>query len=527
MKPAGPVRMPVWSRSDRGRDFAGLSSRPVDLLVIGGGITGAGIALDAAARGLRTALVDKGDFASGTSSRSSKLIHGGLRYLRQGQWRTTRESSRERATLQRLAPHLVEDLPFLLPVDGGLGKRLVLGTGMWLYGSAGGRHARRGHRHLDRALALEQLPSLAPTDRSAYVFHDARADDCRLTLHVLKRAVSAGCTALSYVRVDELCHSDGQVSGARLRDVRGGSESSIEARVIVNATGVWCDELRRLDQPRASALLRPSKGVHLLLPRERVRNRCAVAFSLPRGGPSGFLLPWGERAILGTTDTEHDDDLDEVRATAADVELLLSLANERFPDLGLGRGDVLATWAGLRPLLGHDNEADPSRAPRDDVIERSPSGLISVTGGKLTTYRHMAERVVDRVAEALGRTAPCTTRTLALFAAPAGDDPLVRSHGSEAAVVRGMQERDGDLARPLVESRPESLAEAVYALEHERAVTLADLLLRRTRLGLLAPEGTAAAAESIARFLAVKTGWDVSAELDEYSEQARLFGVPA
>ncbi|MDP6410183.1 MAG: glycerol-3-phosphate dehydrogenase/oxidase [Planctomycetota bacterium] len=518
--------MPTWSRRDRARDLEALFGRRVDLLVIGGGITGAGIALDAATRGLGTALVDKGDFTSGTSSRSSKLIHGGLRYLRQGQWRTTVESSRERATLQRLAPHLVEDLPFLLPIDGGLRKRLVLGTGMWLYERAGGHGSRGGYRHLDRARALEQLPALPPTDRGGFLFHDARADDCRLTLHVLKGAVSAGCTALNHVRVEELHHTAGRIDGACVRDLRGGRKGRIEARAVINATGVWCDELRRFDRPGADTLLRPSKGVHLLLERERVRNRCAVAFTLPRGGPSGFLLPWGERAILGTTDTEHTGGLDEVQATAADVDSLLAVANGRFPDLALRRSDVLATWAGLRPLLGHADD-DPARAPRDDVIERSPSGLLSVTGGKLTTYRHMAERVVDRVAAELGSAAPCSTAHHTLFAAPAGDDPLGRSHGSEAAVVRAMQERDGDLARPLVEGRPETLAEALYALEHERTETLADLLLRRTRLGLVAREATAVAAESIARALAPRTGWDVAAEVDEYTEQARLFGVPA
>lgn len=522
------VVMPDWSRAGRGADLERLLAGTWDVLVIGGGITGAGIALDAASRGLRVALVEKGDFASGTSSKSSKLVHGGLRYLREFQLHTTLEASREKSRLRRLAPHVVEDLPFLLPVPRRAAARPVLAAGLWLYDLAAGLPRGMVHRHLDAEGARRFCPTL-DTGRisGAFLYHDAKADDCRLVLHVLKRAVTCGALALNYAAVESFERDGGRIAAARVRDVESGRAGAVTARSFVNATGVWCDEVRRQDDPRAVPLLRPSKGIHLVVPRSRLRCECALVLPSAEDRRAIFAIPWGERAIVGTTDTYYGGDLDRPRAEAGDVRYLLQLVSRHLPDAGLTEADVRSTFSGLRPLLLDARAEHPSRASREDRVEAAPSGLLTITGGKLTTYRRMAERIVNRLARRLGGSGPCVTRRLDLFAAPRNDDPLAAAYGSEAARVRELAAADPRLRRPLVEGLPNLRAEALYALRHERAVHLADILARRTRAILYAEDQGRRQAEELARSLRPETGWDVADEVRRYEAELELHAPPS
>jgi glycerol-3-phosphate dehydrogenase len=471
---------------DRDASLARLRSERFDLLVIGGGITGCGIALDAASRGLKTALVDKGDFASGTSGKSSKLIHGGLRYLRQLQFKVTIEASREKARLKRLAPHLIEDLPFLLPLWRRSARPLV-GTGLWIYDAAAGFPRGLVHRHLTTREAMDLLPSLRPEGlRGGYVYFDARADDCRLVLHVAKKAADLGAVLANYVEAAGFVKERGRIVGLRTRDFE------IAAARVVNATGVWCDEVREADDPGAPAAVRPSKGVHLVVPLGRLGLRSAVMLPHPSDGRVVFLIPVGDRAIIGTTDTDYSGALDRPRAEEEDVRYLLDLVNACAPGMRLTRADVLSTYAGLRPLL-RDAADVPARASREHHLLESPSGLLTITGGKLTTYRLMAKEVVDRLTRR-----KCRTGRIDLFATEARD-PMARLYGSEARLIGGPL---------LVEGLPHRWGEVDFAVRREMARTLTDVLARRTRIALYAEDRGAGAAEAVARRMARWLRWD-------------------
>jgi glycerol-3-phosphate dehydrogenase len=472
---------------DRERALARLRKETFDVLVIGGGITGCGIALDAASRGLRTALVERRDFASGTSSRSSKLIHGGLRYLKQMQFKVTIEASREKALLKRLAPHLVEDLPFLLP-HWTRHARPVLASGLWIYDAAAGFPKGLVHRHLGAVEALRELPTLRPEGlRGAFVYYDARADDCRLVLHVAKKAADLGAVLANHVEATGFLKSGGRISGVRTPDIE------IAARRVVNATGVWCDGLRAADDPAARPALRPAKGVHLVVPAARLGLRSAAMLPSPVDGRIFFLIPWEKLALVGTTDTDYDGSLDAARAEPADVDYLLRRVNDVLPQVGLSRKDIVSTFAGLRPLLV-GGPGSPSKASREHHLFESPSGLLTITGGKLTTYRRMAKEVVDRLTKVR-----CRTHQIDLFATPARD-PLSRLYGSEAARILDHT--------PLLPGLPYVWGEVDLAVEREMARTVADVLARRTRIALYAPDRGLGLAEGVARRMAPRLGWD-------------------
>ncbi len=483
---------------DRAANLERLRRETFDLLVIGGGITGCGIALDAVSRGLKTALVERGDFACGTSSKSSKLIHGGLRYLKQLQFKVTLEASREKARLKRLAPHLIEDVPFLLPLWSRAARPLV-GSGLWIYDAAAGFPRGLVHRHVRARAALEMAPALrAEGLRGGYVYYDAKADDCRLVLHVARRAADLGAVLANYVEVVGFLKQGGRISGVRTRDF------DIAAAQVVNATGVWCDEVCARDDAAAGARIRPSKGVHLVVPLRRLRLTSAVMLPSPVDGRVVFLIPWGDRALVGTTDTDYSGRLDRPRAEAEDVAYLLDLVNSRLPGVRLTRQDVLSTYAGLRPLL-RDDSASPSRAPREHHLFTSPSGLLTITGGKLTTYRLMAREVVDRITRRKSRT-----HQIELFATDARD-PVSRRYGSEAC-------RIGDRT-PLVDGLPYVWGEVDHAIEREMALTLSDVLARRTRLALFAEDRGRSLAEPVARRMSARLGWDreeIRRQIDTY-----------
>ncbi len=538
-----------FSGAERQANLGRLASEPIDLLVIGGGITGAGVALDAASRGLRTALVERGDFAAGTSSRSSKLVHGGLRYLNQREFRLVYEALAERQRLLRLAPHLVRPLPFLIPVfaSGTAGKAgarayaRAIGAALWMYDATGGARIGKLHRRLSRAETLERMPDLdAERLAAGFLYYDARVDDARLTLTVVKTAASHGAVVANYVEATGLRHEGDKVVGATLTDRLGGAALDVDAKMVINAAGVWADELRALDEGRNPGSIRPANGVHITLPAGRPRLEVAAVLPVPGDKRAVFVIPWGERVYVGTTDTDYHGPLDDPTCTAADVDYLLGALNSwmRPP---VDRSEVLGTWAGLRPLVGGTPGArgvPGSRATgrtadlsRRHSVRVSPSGLVSIVGGKLTTYRKMAADAVDEALEmrraagerpTVGRS---RTASVPLFGAEGYDEMagpgaaerlgiaadvlehLAGRHGGQARTVAAMVIQQPALAEPLVPGLPYLAAEAVYAARYEMAVTLEDVLSRRTRALLLDAAATVAAAPAVAELLAGELGW--------------------
>ncbi len=537
---------------DRSQALRRLGTEHFDVLVIGGGITGAGVALDASARGLRTALVERHDFASGTSSKSSKMIHGGLRYLQQRDFRLVYEGLHERQRLLDNAPHLVAPLPFLIPLfgrDGVINKGVArtYAIALWLYDVTGGWRIGRRHRRIDRAETLAHLPTLR-TDRlvAGFLYYDARADDARLTLAVARTAaLDHGAVMANYAEVTRLLHdASGAVTGARIRPVAPGDgqpgtghgEFDVAATVVVNATGVWADDVRALDEGTHPHSLRPAKGIHVTVPRSKLPADIAAVIPVPKDRRSIFVVPWpdGDDVYLGTTDTAWDGPLDDPVCLPEDVDYVLDAANGATTG-HLTRRDVTGVWAGLRPLLapagGHHVSERTADLSRRHTVRESPHGLVTVTGGKLTTYRRMAEDTVDVVVRRLGSAAPARARrsptrrlgirgaaglaALRRPSAPADaglDGPtftaLVARHGSETPAVLALAAGRPELLEPLVDGLPHLRVEAVWAARHEMAVTVDDVLSRRTRATLRRAEAAATAAPGVADLLAPEWGRD-------------------
>jgi glycerol-3-phosphate dehydrogenase len=523
---------------DRDEALHSLSEGSFDLLVVGGGITGAGVALDAASRGLRTALVERRDFASGTSSRSSKLVHGGIRYLQQREVGLVYESLAERQRLLDNAPHLVRPLQFLVPLFGRHGAvdsavaRTYSGA-LWTYDLTGGLRIGRRHKRIGAEEVLRLLPTLR-TDRlvAGFIYHDARTDDARLTLAVLRTAVDHGAVAANYAAVTELLRGrEGRLAGAVVRaddPVRATArELEVRARSVVNATGVWADEVRALDEGSSPRSLRPAKGIHVTV--ERSKLPCDVATVLPVPGDrrSVFVVPWDDDVYIGTTDTDYSGPLDEPSCTPEDVGYLLRAVNAAV-SRPLSPDDVESAWAGLRPLAAGD--ADPASRTADlsrrHRVEVSPSGMVSVTGGKLTTYRKMGADTVDAVVRTIGTgRRRSQTKKLPLHGAAGttglrspgaaerlGVDPatlahLVSRHGGEALEVLAIARAGDGLGEPLVPGMRYLKAEALHAVRHEMAVTLEDVLSRRTRALLRRRDPALQAAPEVAQLLAPELGW--------------------
>lgn len=460
----------------RARCLQRLAEESFDLLVIGGGITGAGIAQDAAWRGLRVALAEKGDFASGTSHASTKLLHGGLRYLEQFQFKLMYEALHERNRLTRLAPGLAEWLPFLIPIYGSGWKMERIGLGLWLYDLLAGFPRGRLHRRIGRDEALRLAPHLRPDGlRGAYLYYDCRTDDTRLTIEVIKSAWQGGAAAANYCKVVGLTREGGRVTGAVVRDELGGRTFPVRAACVVNATGAWTDQVAELDEPGRPRRLRPSKGVHLVVPASRLPVQGAVLAPSPAGdGRFIFVLPWQGAVLLGTTDTPYPGDPDRAAADEADILYILAAANAAFPGARLERRDVISTFAGLRPLIAA-SAGTTAALPREHKIWVSGTGLITIAGGKLTTYRTMAAEVTDLVLRRLGRRpVPCRTGTIPL--------------GQEAApAVAALIQQHPELGAPLVPGLPHTRAEVAYAAREEMAILPDDFLARRTRIALLDP----------------------------------------
>lgn len=397
-----------------------------DLLVIGGGITGAGITLDAATRNLKTALVDKGDFASGTSSKSTKLIHGGLRYMQQFEFGLVREVGRERAIVHRLAPHLVKSEKMLLPIiRGGTHGRLGSSLGLWLYDLLAGVKGKDRRQMLSSRQALEQEPMLRKSDLiGAGLYAEYRTDDARLTLENIKTAAQHGATCLNYAQASSFLYKKGKVKGCTITDQLTGEQLEVKADCVVNATGPWVDGFRRADHSLEGKHLFLSKGIHIVVPAQKLPLQQAVYFDAP-GGRMLFAIPRQRVTYIGTTETPYEGDFDQVFALKEEVEYLLAGANSMFPNAKLEMSDVESSWAGLRPLIFQKGKK-PGQMSRKDELFISHSGLVSIAGGKLTGYRKMAKRVVNLVARKLEKEkglvcGSCLTHRIPLTSKPFHD----------------------------------------------------------------------------------------------------------
>jgi glycerol-3-phosphate dehydrogenase len=520
-----------------------VSTEAFDLLIIGGGITGAGTALDAALRGLRVALVEKRDFAAGTSSRSTKLIHGGLRYLEHFDFRLVREGLHERFILAKIAPQLVRPFPFVIPIYQDLQRNydhpLKIRAGLLFYDLLAGGYRFEKHRRLSNDQALKLAPQLDPHGLTgAFLYYDALTDDSRLVIEVIKSAHQRRASLMNYACVtDFIKGKDGKIIGAQLRDELTGRTIEVRARVIINATGVWTEDTIKLNKGDGDYLtkrVRPSKGIHLTVSVDRLRVESAWLIPSLSERRFYFVVPWNGRVNIGTTDTDYEGDKDSPKAEAGEVSEILAAINSYFSGAQLAPSDVISSWAGLRPLISDPNARETAEISRKEELFETSDGLISISGGKLTTYRRMAERAVDltvtRLSERFGiRAGAARTDEVAINGGAMlrkelekavqhiveneklsfqTAEHLVFTYGSNYGRLLEIMSEDERLREPLVEGLPQLCAEVVHAVRHEMAMTPADVLARRTRLAVLAGDGSLKCAPVAAYWMAKELGWD-------------------
>ncbi len=514
----------------------------LDVLIVGGGVVGAGAALDAVTRGLSTAIVEARDWASGTSSRSSKLIHGGLRYLEMLDFGLVREALHERGLLiQHIAPHLIRPVPFLYPLTHRLWERPYVGAGVLLYDTlgtaAGSSRGLPHHRHFSRRRALREAPCLAPDSLTGAVqYWDAQVDDARHTMMVVRTAVAFGALAANRTRVLDFHHQAGRVTGARLVDLETGLEFDVRAKQVINATGVWTDETQQLADTRGQFHVRASKGVHLVVPRDRLQS--STGLILRTETSVLFVIPWGRHWIIGTTDTDWNLDLAHPAASARDIDYLLDQVNSVLSS-PLTRADVEGVYAGLRPLLSGESELT-SKLSREHVVGHPVPGLVVIAGGKYTTYRVMGRDAVDEAVRAMDAHVPeSVTERIPLVGAEGWEgvrnqrhqlaarsglhvvriDHLLGRYGSLVQEVLDLIAADATLAEPLPGVDDYLRAEVVYAVTHEGARHLDDVLARRTRASIEAWDRGVSAAPVTAALMAEHLGWDqahTAAEVEHY-----------
>jgi glycerol-3-phosphate dehydrogenase len=583
---------------DRGQAIAALSSEEFDVVVVGGGITGAGVALDAATRGYSVALLERADFASGTSSRSSKLVHGGLRYLQNFDLGLVREALLERQLMVALAPHLVRPLPLVVPAFEGARPDRLMGVGLNLYDvmsvtdrrSAGDklrpRRSRKGraerapgdgaaaqsadggeswsperHRVISGEEVVELLPALAAREpTSGYLFYDCQTDDVRLVLTVLGEAERFGAVCANRLDVTGLLESEGRAQGVRVLDVESGEPFDVRAASVINATGVWADELRPEELHGEAELpsIRPSRGTHITVDHDALP--LVGGAIVPAGaGRSIFALPWLGHTLVGTTDNDYEGPLDHVQPSSDDVDYLLQAVNGFFGS-SLGPQDLAGAFAGVRPLISTGDSKKSVDISRKAELYETSSGMITITGGKLTTWRRMAKMTVDRLVERDARDAPCRTHEIPLGQAIAVEElprvegvpeasyqALASRYGHAAHDVLALAAERGELAQPIVAGNPDLLAEVALAARREQARSIGDVLLRRTRLGLLAARqlsqaasddkpahsahpGHPAPVQRVGETMARELGWAperLELELERFAEEARLEGILA
>jgi glycerol-3-phosphate dehydrogenase len=556
VKPAGRARdhgggsIGHGESSPRVAPLAELAATPADLIVIGGGITGAGIARDAALRGLRTVLLEQRDLACGTSGRSSRLVHGGFRYLEHGDFKLVFEALNERTVLRQIAPHLVRPLAFLFPLHQGDRLSLwKLAAGMWLYDLLALFRNVSRHQMLGKRALLAREPALRTAGlKGAARYFDAQCDDARLVVATARSARAAGAAIRTWTGVTGFLRQGSRVTGVVARDMESGAEAELRAAVVVNATGPWVDAVRRLEGDGAvTPLLRRTKGAHVVVPRSRLGHTEAITFLSPVDGRVMFVLPWGEWSYIGTTDTDSAEHPDDVAASEEDVRYLLRSANSRFPAARLSEDDVIATWAGLRALID-DAARVPGAVSREHAIVEGPGGVVTIAGGKLTTYRVMAAEVVNRVIQRVpardGRSWPtesatdreplpggetaelASIRSLGLDAG-FGErtvEHLLRHYGTEAAGLYNLARREPALAQPLHPEHPAIAAEVVHAARREFARRVEDVLVRRIHLYYETRDRGAAAAPRTAELLGRELNWttaEIARQAEEYLALAR------
>ena len=545
--------------------LSALASEHFDVLVVGGGITGAGVALDAATRGYSVALVEQRDYAAGTSSRSSKLVHGGLRYLQNFDLGLVREALLERQLNVALAPHLVKPLPLIVPAFNGQRPDRLLGVGLNMYDVMSVDKIRRSplwrrreraegavsedwsperHRIIGRDEVLDGLPALAAREPSGgYLFYDCQTDDVRLVLTVLQEAERFGAVFANRLQVTGLLEEDGRAIGAVGVDGPTGDVIEIRADNVVNATGVWADRLRpgELRDEAEVPQIRPSRGTHIILPTELLPVKVG-AIAPTADGRSIFVLPWLGQTLIGTTDNDYEGGLDYIKPADSDIEYLLEATNAFFAT-GFGPSDIAGAFAGVRPLISTGDPKKSVDISRKAELYETSSGMLTITGGKLTTWRRMAKMTVDRLVEREGRDAPCRTHEIPLGMAVTADElpriegvpedayaQLAGRYGHAAHEVLGVARESGGLAQPVIAGRPDLLAEAVYAARREQAETLGDVLLRRTRLALTAARQVVepAAMGRVAGAVGRELGWDAARqarEVEAFAAEAAAEGV--
>ena len=516
----------------RANNIARLRTEQFDVLVVGGGITGLGVALDAASRGLSVGLVEKDDFSSGTSSKSSKLIHGGLRYLQQGEIGLVYEALHERQRLVRNAPHLVSVLPFMIPIltrDGVISKKIAraLGSALWMYDLTGGWRIGKLHRRLKSDEAFDHMPTMNKEKLAgAYLYFDAAADDSRLCVAIARTAAKHGAALANYCSVQKITHdSNGRANGAIVRTVEN-EEFAITSRCVVNAAGVWADNIRKADEGTDPHSIRPAKGIHITVPWKMVRNDIAVVIPVRRDKRSLFVVPWVSNGdgtyqytYVGTTDTDFAGGVDESQSSHDDIEYVLEALNQSVNG-NITADDVTAVWSGLRPLVRNEDgttatgkTADLSRKHQ---VRVSATGVVSIAGGKLTTYRKMAEHTVDEVLKQVGKKTACKTKRLRFVGATAKSSKkldrealhLYQRFGSEAQTIQQLIAGDASLAEPLIFGLPYLRAEAIFAVRFEMARTLDDILSRRTRARIINRPASLASARAVAKLMATELQWD-------------------
>ena len=519
---------------DRQQNIDRLNSEVFDVLVVGGGITGVGVALDAASRGLRTALVEREDFASGTSSKSSKLIHGGLRYLQQGEIGLVYEALHERQRLRRNAPHLVTILPFMIPIltrDGVISKKIAraLGSALWMYDLTGGWRIGKLHKRLKSAQANTHLPTInADRMSSAYLYYDAAADDARLCVTIARTAALHGAVIANRCPVQQILHDEnGKVCGARVAPV-GGEPFEIQARCVINAAGVWADNVRETDEGVHPNSIRPAKGIHITIPWKMVRNDIAVVIPVKVDKRNLFVVPYisnhdgtYQYTYIGTTDTDFVGGVDESQCSTDDIDYVLTALNAAI-NTNITRDDITAVWSGLRPLVrntdGSTAKGKTSDLSRKHQVRISDAGMVSITGGKLTTYRKMAEHAVDAACKQLDTKPRCRTKRLAFVGArgfrqsmlSGKDANLAERFGSEFTQINELVAQNPHLSEPLISGLPYIKAEAIFAVRNEMARTLDDVLSRRTRARIINRPAALASARSVAELIAPELKWSLA-----------------
>jgi glycerol-3-phosphate dehydrogenase len=495
-----------------------------DLVVIGGGATGLGTAVDAAARGYTTLLLEAADFAKGTSSRSTKLVHGGVRYLAQGNVGLVYDALRERGRMRRNAPHLVHTLPFVVPAYDWW-SRPFYGAGLLLYSLMAGSLGLGASRIISRDEALRLAPTLEPRGlRGGVVYYDGQFDDARMAIALLRTLHDQGGTALNYAPVTSLIKTNGRVAGVVAHDAETGAKLTIAARAVVNATGVYADDLRRMDDPQAAPMLAPSQGAHLVLDRRFLPGDHAIMIPKTDDGRVLFAVPWHDRVIVGTTDIPRDTAPLEPRPLAEEIEFLLGHA-ARYLSADPRPEDVLSVYAGLRPLVKHGEGGSTAALSRDHTLLVAPSGLLTITGGKWTTYRHMAEDTVDRAAALAGlpqRASPTVDLKLHGWLAKPIEPPF-DTYGADAPALIDLLSERPEWRQRLDPRLPYRAGEVIWAARHELARTVEDVLARRTRALLLDARASVAAAPLVASLLAAELGRDLEwqrAQVRSYQELA-------